>query len=64
MSNAVTPSGSSVQAVLPVRILDLVAIPFSRDLPYPGIELVSPALHAGSSPSEPQGKPKERDNKG
>ena len=32
-----------------------VAIPFSRDLPYPGIELRSPALQAGSLPSESPG---------
>ena len=29
----------------------------SRDLTYPGIELVSPELHADSLPSEPPGKP-------
>ena len=28
-----------------------------RDLPNPGIELMSPALHADSLPTEPLGKP-------
>ena len=35
----------------------VVAIPFSRDLPNPGIEPGSPALHADALPSEPPGKP-------
>ena len=34
-----------------------VAIPFSRDLPNPGIELISSALQVDSLPSEPLGKP-------
>ena len=34
-----------------------VAIPFSRDLPDPGIEPGSPALQVDSLPSEPPGKP-------
>ena len=32
--------------------------PSARDLPNPGIEPRSPALHAVSLPAEPQGKPK------
>ena len=39
--------GSSVHGILPGRILEWVAIPFSRDLSNPGIEtssLASPAL--------------------
>ena len=39
--------GSSVHGVLQPRILEWVAVPFSRDLPNPGIEptsLTSPAL--------------------
>ena len=35
-----------------------VAIPFSRDLPNPGIEPRPPALQADSLPSELPGKPK------
>ena len=41
--------GSSVRGILQARILEWVAIPFSRDLYNPGIELVSlvsPALRA------------------
>ena len=30
--------------------------PYPRDLPSPGIELVSPALQAGALPIEPPGK--------
>ena len=39
------------------RILECVAIPFSRDLPDPGIEPGSPALQPDSLPSEPREKP-------
>ena len=43
------PPGSSVHGILQSRILDWVAIPFSReDLPNPGTEHGSPALQAGS----------------
>ena len=38
--------GSSVPGILQARILDWVAISFSRDLPDPGIEPESPALQA------------------
>ena len=44
--------GSFVHAILQARILEWVAIPFSRDLPDPGIEPGSPALQADSTPSE------------
>ena len=47
--------GSSVHGILQARILEYVAIPFSRDLPDPGIEPGSPALQADSLPSEPPG---------
>ena len=47
--------GSSVHGILQARILEAVAIPFSRDLPDPGIEPGSPALQADSLPSEPPG---------
>ena len=52
-----SPPGSSVPGTLQARILEWVAIPFSGDLPDPGIELRSPALQADSSPYEPLGKP-------
>ena len=54
----VAPPGSSVHGILQARILEWIAIPFSRDLPNPGMEPGSPALQADSLPSEPPGKPK------
>ena len=45
--------GSSVPGILQARILEWVAISFSRDLPNPGIEPGSPALQADALPSEP-----------
>ena len=64
------PPGSSLHRLVQARILEWVAIPFSRvwatreaprilewvASPNPGIEPRSPALHADSSPSEPPGK--------
>ena len=47
----------TVYGILQVRILEWVAIPFSRGLPNPGIEPKSPALQADSLPVEPHGKP-------
>ena len=35
----------SVHGILQVRILEWVAIPFSKDIPDPGIESKSPAMH-------------------
>ena len=52
-----SPLGSSVPAILQARTLKWAAISFSRDLPDPEIELRSPALQAGSLPSESPGKP-------
>ena len=49
--------GSSVHWFLQARILEWVAIPFSRDIPDPGIKPGSPALEPDSLPSEPPGKP-------
>ena len=49
--------GSSVHGILQARILEGVVIPFSRDLPGPGIEPGSPALQADSLPSELAEKP-------
>ena len=49
--------GSPVHGVLQARMLEWVAIPFSGDLPNPGVEPGSPALQADSLPSEPPGSP-------
>ena len=62
MSNSFRPHGLqparlSVHGILQARILEWAAIPLSGDLPDPGIEPGSPALHADSLPSEPPGKP-------
>ena len=46
--------------VLQARILEWVAISFSRDLPDPGIEPRSPALQVDSLPTEPLAKPRVR----
>ena len=46
-----------VHGILQARILEWVAIPFSGDLPSPGMEPRSPALQAESSPAEPPGMP-------
>ena len=43
-----SPPGSSVRGILQARMLEWVAISFSRNLPDPGIEPGSPALQAGS----------------
>ena len=51
-----SPTGSSLHAILQARILEWVAIPFSRNLSNPGIEPKSPALEADSLLSEPLGK--------
>ena len=40
------------------KVSQWLAIPFSRDLPNPGIKPRSPALQADSLPAEPPGKPK------
>ena len=53
-----SPPGSFVHGILQARILEWVAVPSSRDLPNPRIELRSPALQVDSLPSEPPGKPK------
>ena len=50
-----SPPDCSVHGILQARILERVAIPFSRDLPSWGIKPGSTALWAGSLPSEPPG---------
>ena len=51
------PMDYIVHGILQVRILEWVAVPFSRNLPNSGIEPRSPALPAGSLVAEPRGKP-------
>ena len=58
------PTRSSVHGILLARILEWVAMPFSRDLPDPEMEpesFTSPALAGGffttSGPREAQRKP-------
>ena len=50
-----SPPGSSVHGILQARILEWIAISFSRG--SPGIEPGSPTLEAGALTSEPPGKP-------
>ena len=52
-----SPAGSSVHRILQARILEWVAISFSRGSSQPGINSGSPALQADSLQSEPPGKP-------
>ena len=47
----------TVHGILQARILEWVAVPFSRGSSNPGIELGSPALKADSLPMELSGKP-------
>ena len=44
--------GSTVHGILQARVLEWVAIVFSRGLPNPGIEPRSPTLQADSLPAE------------
>ena len=48
--------GSSVHGILQARILEWVAIPFSRDLPDPGIETVTLVSTCGFFTAKPPGK--------
>ena len=50
-----SPLGSPVHGIFQARILDWVAILFSRGLPEPEIEPGFPVLQADSLPSEPPG---------
>ena len=52
-----SPPGSSVHGISQARIQEWVAISFSRDLPDPGIELVSPTLAGRFFTTELPGKP-------
>ena len=53
-----SPPSSSVPGILQARILERVAMPFSRGSSLKGTETRSPALQADSLPSEPLGKPR------
>ena len=62
----VTPSTVTRQAplsmgILQARILECVAMLFSRGSSHPGIEPRSPTLQVDSLPAELQGKPKDND---
>ena len=58
------PMDYAVHEILQARILDWVAFPFSRGIfPTPGIKPRSPTLQADSLPAEPQGKPKNTDER-
>ena len=48
------PMDCIIHGILQARILEWVALPFSRDLPNPGIELGSSPLQADSLPAELQ----------
>ena len=50
-----SPPGFSVRGILQARILEWIAIPFSRGTSNPGIESWSPASQADSLPFELQG---------
>ena len=50
-----SPPGFSVRGILQARILEWIAIPFSGDLPDPGIEPWSSASQADSLLFELQG---------
>ena len=52
-----SPPGSSVCGILQARILEWVAISFSRDLPNPQIKPTSLALAGRFFTTEPRGKP-------
>ena len=60
-----SPPGSSVHGIFQARILEQVAISFSRGYSCPGIKpvsLISPALTGGFFTTEPAGKPQKGDN--
>ena len=52
-----SPPGSSDHGILQARILEWVAIPFSKGSSQPRIKPRSVALQVDSLPSEPPGKP-------
>ena len=58
-----SPPGSSVHGIFQARILEWVAIPFSRGSPYPEIKPGCPKLRADSLVFEPPEKPQDKDVK-
>ena len=61
-----SPPGSSVHGILQARILEWVAIPFSRGSSqgsHPGIEAGAPTLQEDSLLSDPPGEPRAPDVK-
>ena len=52
-----SPPGASVHGILQARILQRVAMPFTRGSSQPRGKSASPALQADSLPTEPWGKP-------
>ena len=52
------PMDYTVHGIIQARILEWATIPFSRNLPNPGIKPRSSALQEDSLPVEPPGKPK------
>ena len=59
-----SPPGASVHGVLQARILEWVAIPFSKVSSQPRDQPRSSALQADSLPSEPPEKPQRGDGGG
>ena len=49
--------GTATHSSIFARILEWIAVPFSRDLPDPRIKCKSPPLQAYSLPYEPPEKP-------
>ena len=58
-----SPPASSVHGILQARILEWIAIPFSRGYSDPDIKPRSPTLQADSLLSEPPGKPQKEQSK-
>ena len=58
------PLGYTVHGILQARILEWVAVPFSKRSPQPGIKARSPILQADSLSGEPAEKPKKPKNTG
>ena len=58
-----SPPSSSVHGILQARILEWVAIPFSRGSPYPEIKPGCPKVQADSLAFEPPEKPQDKDVK-
>ena len=56
-SHGLWPTRLLLRGIFQVRVLEWVAISFSRGSSHPGIELRSPAVRADALPSEPPGKP-------